>query len=96
MNPVFQTDLWIAYADTFALGDRILEGLGRTLIWIGGGLLALGLLFVLIGKIPGLGRLPGDIVIRRENVTIFIPLGTMILVSVVLTLLLNLIARLKR
>ena len=73
-----------------------MEGLGRTLIWIGGGLLALGLLFVLIGKIPSLGRLPGDIVIRRENVTIFIPLGTMILVSVVLTLLLNLIARLKR
>jgi hypothetical protein len=73
-----------------------LEGLGRTLIWIGGGLLALGLLFILIGKVSGLGRLPGDILIRRENITIFIPLGTMILVSVVLTLLLNLIARWRR
>jgi len=73
-----------------------LEGLGRTLIWIGGGLLALGLLFVLIGRIPGLGRLPGDIVIKRENVTIFIPLGTMIVVSIVLSVLLNLIARLRR
>ncbi len=51
----------------------MLEGLGRTLIWIGGGLLALGLLFVLIGKIPGLGRLPGDILIKRENVTILHP-----------------------
>ena len=42
-------------------------------------LAGLGLLFVLIGKIPGLGRLPGDILIKRENVTIYIPLGTMIL-----------------
>ena len=74
----------------------MLEGMGRTLIWIGGGLLALGLLFVLIGKIPGLGRLPGDILIQRENLTIYIPLGSMILVSVVLTLLLNLIARWRR
>lgn len=73
-----------------------MEGLGRTLIGIGGGLLALGILFVLIGRIPGLGRLPGDIVIKRENVTIFIPLGTMIVASIVLSVLLNLIARLKR
>ena len=51
---------------------------------------------MLIGKIPGLGRLPGDILIKRDNVTIFIPLGTMIFVSVVLTLLLNLIARWRR
>ena len=73
----------------------MLDGLGRTLIWIGGGLLVLGLLFVLIGKIPGLGRLPGDILIKRENMTIYIPLGTMIVASIVLTLLLNLIARLR-
>ena len=73
-----------------------MDGLGRTLIWIGGGLLVMGLLFVLIGKIPGLGRLPGDILIKRENVTIYVPLGTMILASVVLTLLLNLIARWRR
>jgi hypothetical protein len=78
------------------LEDLTLGGLGRILIWIGGGLLVLGLLLVLIGKIPGLGRLPGDFLIKRENVTIYIPLGTMILVSVVLTLLFNLIARLRR
>ena len=74
----------------------MLEGIGRTLVWIGGGLLVLGLLFVLMSKIPGLGRLPGDILIKRENVTIYIPLGAMILASVVLTLLLNLIARWRR
>ena len=74
----------------------MLEGMGRALVWIGGGLLALGILFVLMSKIPGLGRLPGDILIKRENVTIFIPLGAMILVSVILTLLLNLIAHWRR
>jgi hypothetical protein len=74
----------------------MLDSLGKTLIWIGGGLLALGLLLVLLGRIPGVGRLPGDILIRRDNVTIFIPLGTMVVVSVLLTLLLNLISRWKR
>lgn len=74
----------------------MLDALGKTLVWIGGGLLALGLLLVLLGKIPGVGRLPGDILIRREHVTVFIPLGTMLVVSVLLTLLLNLIARAKR
>jgi hypothetical protein len=82
-------------ADTVALGERMLDGFGRTLVWIGGGLLTVGLLFVLIGKIPGLGRLPGDILIKRENMTIYVPLGTMIVASIVLTLLLNLIARLR-
>lgn len=73
-----------------------MDGFGRTLIWIGLGLAGLGIIFVLVGKIPGLGRLPGDILIKRENVTIYIPLGTMILVSIVLTLLFNLIARWRR
>ncbi len=73
----------------------MLEGLGRLLIYLGAGLLVLGLLFVVIGKLPGLGRLPGDIVIQRENLTVYIPLGTMLLVSLVLTLVLNLLSRLK-
>jgi len=74
----------------------MLEGLGRLLIYFGGGLLLLGLLLVVIGKLPGLGRLPGDIVIQRENLTVYIPLGTMLLVSLVLTLVLNLLSRFKR
>jgi DUF2905 family protein len=48
-----------------------------------------GLLIVLAPNIPGLGRLPGDIHIDSGNVQIFIPLGTMIVVSIVLTILLN-------
>lgn len=74
----------------------MVEGLGKLLIWVGGGILVLGLLLVLLGKIPGFGRLPGDILIRRDNVTFYFPLGTMIVLSVVLTLVLNIIARLRR
>jgi hypothetical protein len=74
----------------------MLESMGRLLIWLGGGLLLVGLLLMLASRLPGLGRLPGDILIRRENVTVYIPLATMILVSVVLTIVLNVIARLRR
>lgn len=74
----------------------MLEGLGRLLIYLGGGLLLLGLVLVLLGKLPGLGRLPGDIVIQRENLTVYIPLGTMLLVSLVLTLVLNLLSRFRQ
>lgn len=74
----------------------MLEGLGRLLIYLGGGLLLLGLVLVLVGKLPGLGRLPGDIVIQRENLTVYIPLGTMLLVSLVLTLVLNLLSRFRQ
>lgn len=65
-----------------------IDPVGRLLI-IGGIVLAgLGLLIVVAPNL-GLGRLPGDIHIDRGNVQIFIPFGTMILVSVVLTILLN-------
>ncbi len=74
----------------------MLDSIGKLLIYVGGGILVLGLLLVLLGKIPGLGRLPGDILIRRDNVTFYFPLGTMLLLSVVLTVILNLISRLRR
>jgi hypothetical protein len=74
----------------------MLESLGRTLVWIGGGLFALGLLLLVANRVPGLGRLPGDIVIKREHITVYIPLATMVVVSLLLTLLLNLVLRLRK
>ena len=56
----------------------------------------LGLILVLAGRIPGLGQLPGDITIQRGNFTLFAPITTMIIVSVLLTLVLNLLARFFR
>lgn len=56
-----------------------------------------GIIFILIGiifyfsdKLP-LFKLPGDIIIKRKNFTIYIPLVTMILISIILTIILNLI-----
>ena len=69
-----------------------LEGLGR--LMIGGALvlLVLGGLFVLLGRL-GMDRLPGDLVFRRGNFTVFFPIGLMILLSVVGTVVLNVLLR---
>ena len=62
-----------------------MNGLGWALVVLGVVLIVVGLVIVAGPRIPILGHLPGDIVIQRENVTIFIPLGTMLLVSVVVS-----------
>jgi hypothetical protein len=70
-----------------------LQGLGWVLIVLGVVALVAGIVIVLGPRVPILGHLPGDIVIQRDNVTIFIPLGTMLLVSVIATIVLALINR---
>ncbi len=55
-------------------------------------LLVLGGLFLLLGRL-GLERLPGDLVFRRGNLTVYFPIGLMILLSVVGTIVLNVILR---
>ena len=58
----------------------------RTLIILGLVLVAAGLAWPFLGKL-GLGRLPGDIAVERENFRLYIPIATSILVSLVLTVL---------
>jgi DUF2905 family protein len=70
-----------------------LPGLGRVLMIAGGVLVAVGLLLTLAGKVPFLGRLPGDIVYRKGNVTFYFPIVTSIVLSLVLTLLFSLFRR---
>jgi uncharacterized protein HemY len=60
----------------------------KTLIYIGIALVVLGLIFSVVGKIPWLGNLPGDITIQRERFTFYFPLTTCILISVIITLVL--------
>ena len=67
---------------------------GRVLVVIGGLIVLAGLLLLLVGKVPFLGRLPGDITLRRGNMSCYVPIATSILLSLLLTLVLNLIARL--
>ena len=73
-----------------------MDDIGRAIMVAGGALFLVGLLLVLSGRLPGLGNLPGDITIQRDNFTLYMPCGTMIVVSVVLTLVLNLISRFWR
>lgn len=65
------------------------EGLGRALMLMGVILLVLGVLLTFGGRLPGLGRLPGDIVIHRGNFTLYLPLATGILLSVILSIILS-------
>jgi Protein of unknown function (DUF2905) len=67
--------------------------LGKLLIILGAVVAAVGLLFMLSDKIPWLGRLPGDILVRRKNFTFYFPVATSILISIVLTLLFWLFGR---
>jgi Protein of unknown function (DUF2905) len=52
-----------------------------------------GVLMIAGPRIPIIGHLPGDIVIERENVTIYIPLGTMVLLSVIVSIVFALLNR---
>ena len=77
-------------------GGFNIGGLGRLLIIAGGLLLVGGVLLVLLGQIPLFGRLPGDIAIERERFSVFVPLASMLLLSLILTILINLALRLFR
>ncbi len=64
-----------------------MQHIGRLLVLFGVVIAAIGLLIVFLGKIPWLGRLPGDIVLHKKNFTFYFPLATSILISLLLTLL---------
>jgi hypothetical protein len=72
-----------------------MDQFGRVIMIMGGVLVVLGLLMTAGGRI-GLGRLPGDIMVKRENFTFYFPLMTGIVLSVLLTLVLWLFQRFGR
>ena len=70
--------------------------LGRMLVFIGGMLLVLGIVLILVGKVNlPIGRLPGDIVYRGKQSTFYFPLMTSILLSVILSLVLYFVNRMR-
>ncbi len=70
-----------------------MSDLGRFLIVIGVILVIVGVVFLVAPKLPWLGRLPGDISIKRGNFSFYFPLGTCILISVILTLIMYLLRK---
>ena len=69
--------------------------LARVLIIIGVVLIVIGLVLLGMQKLPFLGKLPGDILIKRENFTFYFPLATSIVISIVLSLILYLISKFR-
>ena len=81
------------YVDyTLLMGD-----LGRMLLMLGGLILVLGLVLILAGKVNlPIGRLPGDFVVRGKNSTFYFPLMTSIVLSILLSLVLYVVSRIRR
>jgi predicted membrane channel-forming protein YqfA (hemolysin III family) len=69
-----------------------METIGKTLLGLAVALAVVGAFLLLLSR-AGVDRLPGDIVFRGRNVTVYVPLGLMILLSVLLTIALNLFWR---
>jgi hypothetical protein len=78
------------------LGMNPLDTLGRLMLLLGGLLAGLGLLLLLLGRLPLIGRLPGDFHLRWGNTTCYFPLMTGIVLSILATIILNLIVWLLR
>lgn len=67
-----------------------MDALARMLVVAGLMLAGAGALIWIMGRVPGIGHLPGDILIKRGNFTFYAPLATSLLLSLLLTVLLNL------
>jgi hypothetical protein len=63
-----------------------MAGLGKSLITFGIIMIAFGIIITYAGKIPWLGKLPGDIYIKRDNFTFYFPLATSIFLSIIVSL----------
>ncbi len=64
-----------------------MSALGKMLILLGVLIIVIGLLLLIGEKIPWIGRLPGDIIVRKKNFTFYFPITTCIIISIILTLL---------
>lgn len=75
-----------------------MSDIGRLLVFAGVALVVVGAVVLLLDRFPGLpvGKLPGDFSWERGDVKIHVPLATMVIVSIILTLLVNVIWRLLR
>jgi hypothetical protein len=69
--------------------------IAKTMILIGAVLIVLGLVLLLFQKTPFLGKLPGDILIKRENFTFYFPLATSIIISIIISLVLYLLGKFR-
>ena len=69
--------------------------LGKALLLLGGLLIVIGAVLLLGPKDPLFGKLPGDLVIKRENFTLYLPITTSIVLSILVSLLISLINKIR-
>ena len=69
------------------------SALGKVLIYLGIIMIVVGGLFMLGGKIPFIGRLPGDIAIQKKNFSFYFPITTSIIISIILSFIMWLLSR---
>jgi uncharacterized membrane protein HdeD (DUF308 family) len=67
----------------------------KTLILLGAVLIVSGLLLLVLPKVPFIGKLPGDILIKRENFTFSFPLATSIVISIIVSIILYLVGKFR-
>ena len=72
-----------------------MHDLAKGIILMGAVLIAVGLLLLLFQKFPFFGKLPGDLLFKRGNFTLYVPLATGIIVSLLISLILYLIGKLR-
>ena len=68
-----------------------MEGIGKILLIVGGIIIILGLIFVFGQHIPFLGKLPGDIFIKKDGFSFYFPIGTLLILSVLITIIVNVV-----
>jgi len=66
-------------------------GIGKILLIVGGAIVVLGLLLIFSQHIPFLGKLPGDILIKKDGFTFYFPIVTFLVLSIALTIIVNII-----
>jgi hypothetical protein len=71
----------------------LVDGVGRLLILLGVVAIAAGVALLFLPRLPWFGRLPGDIVVQREHVTLYFPLVTSLVISIILTIVVNVFFR---
>jgi hypothetical protein len=68
-----------------------MAGLGKLFLIIGGIIILMGVIIILMPHIPFFGKLPGDIVIKRDNFSFYFPIVTFLLISIIVTIIVNVI-----
>jgi hypothetical protein len=68
-----------------------MEGIGKVLLIVGGIIVIIGLLLIFSHHIPFLGKLPGDIFIKRDDFSFYFPIVTLFLLSVLITIIVNVV-----